>query len=86
MSGGGGQSQGSSQTQSDSRTAEQRRWLAEALELYGPTMGQNENVWQGQRVTPFSDLQQGAITGAGNFADYFSTPQTADTPLFEETG
>lgn len=82
--GGGGQSDSSSQ--SDAKTAEQRKWLTQALSMYGQQLGVNDNVWQGQRVAPLTDLQQSAITGAGNFADYFSTPQSAGTPLFKTTG
>lgn len=89
MSGGGslGMSRSKTSSQSDNKTAEQKQWLAESLAEYGPQLGQNQNVWQGERVAPFSTLQQNAITGAGNFTDYFSTPQTVGTaPLFEETG
>lgn len=82
--GGGGSS--SSRTTSTAKDPEQTKWLREALSIYGPTLGQNENVWQGQRVSPLTDIQQQAITGAGTFAEYFSTPQQAGTPLFQETG
>ena len=86
MSLGGGQSKGSSKSTSEAKTTEQKAELANMLSLYGPQMGQNENVWQGQRVTPFSDLQSTAISGAGNFADIFSQPTQVGTPLFQETG
>ena len=83
----GGYGQKESSDKSDSKTREQRKYLADALNLYGPQLGQNENVWQGERLAPLTDLQQKAITGAGSFADYFSTPQgTIETPLFPETG
>ena len=86
--GGGGESEGKAQStqQSDAKTAEQKKWLKEALAVYGPQLGQNQNIWQGQRVTPFSELQEKSISGAGQFADYFATPQQAGTPLFQETG
>lgn len=77
---------GSSESKTESKTGKQKQYLHEMLDLYGKQLGQNQNVWQGQRVAPLSDLQQSAITGAGNFAQYFSTPQYAGTPLFKETG
>lgn len=81
---GGGGTESTSTT--ETKTPEQKEWLARLLELYGPEAGQGADIFSGSRVAPFSTLQQGAITGAGNFADYFSTPQTVGTPLFEETG
>ncbi len=85
MGAGGGQSSGSSQ--SANKIKEQKTWLAEALKKYGPQLGQNQNVWQGQRVAPFSTLQETAVSGAGNYADMFSTPKEwAGTPLFGKTG
>jgi len=86
MSLGGGQSEAASRSTSEAKTPEQKKALADALALYGPQLGQNQNVWQGQRVTPFSALQNAAISGAGNFADMFSTPTQVGTPLFQETG
>ena len=86
MGGEGSYQESSSTSRSDAKTPEQKAQLKNMLALYGPAMGENEDVWQGQRVVPFSDLQQQSITGAGNYADYFSTPQAAGTPLFNETG
>jgi len=71
---------------SDTKTAAQRSAIDKVLAEYLPTLGQGANIYPEERVTPFTDLQQSAITGAGNFADYFSTPETAGTPLFAETG
>ena len=76
----------SSKSESDAKTLQQKQWIANALGTYGPTIGEGADVWQGQRVAPLTDLQQSAITGAGNFASYFSQPQQAGTPLFGETG
>lgn len=75
-----------SDSKSESKTFAQKLLLKKAIRAYAPEIGQNENVWQGQRVAPLTDLQQQSITGAGNFASYFSTPQQAGTPLFQETG
>lgn len=72
--------------ESAAKTPEQEKWLKNLLALYGPTAGQGANIFPESRVTPFSTLQQQAITGAGNFAEYFAEPQTVGTPLFEETG
>lgn len=83
---GGGKSRSRTSSSSTNKTADQKKWLTEALALYGPELGKNKNVWGGDRVVPFSTLQQGAIEGAGNFADLFSTPQQVGTPLFGKTG
>jgi len=71
---------------SESKTEAQKKWLKEALEIYGPELGQGADIYPESRVTPFSTLQTQALSGAGQFADYFSEPQTAKTPLFSETG
>jgi len=73
-------------SQSQSYIPEQKEWLKKALGLYGPQLGKNENVWQGQRVAPFSDLQRRTLTGAENFLDTFDTPRQVGTPLSKETG
>jgi hypothetical protein len=44
------------------------------------------NVYQGERVAPLTDLQQTAITGAGNYSSLFSTPTTNSNPMMAETG
>ncbi len=82
MSSGGSKSTSTTET----KTPEQRKGIKQALDLYLQELGQGADTFPGPRVTPFSTLQQGAIAGAGNFADYFSDPQTAGTPLFSETG
>ncbi len=85
MGGGGGKSE--SESSSTNKTADQTKWLAQALKTYGPQIGQNNNVWQGQRVQPFGTLQNQAVSGAENYADYFSTPQqVGKAPLSDETG
>jgi len=76
----------SSESQSESKTAGQKKTLQEMLDLYGPTLGQGADIFPGSRVTPFSTLQEGAVSGAGNFTDFFSEPQQAGTPLAKETG
>jgi len=84
FSAGGGGTTSTSTT--ETKTKEQKKWLAKALSVYGPELGKGADIFPESRVAPFSELQHQAITGAGGFADYFSTPQTAETPLFEETG
>ena len=76
----------SSSSESQNKTNVQRQQIDRLIGMYSDLMGQNEKVYQDTRVAPLSDIQQTAITGAGNFADYFSTPQQAGTPLFAETG
>jgi len=75
-----------SQSNSQSYTEDQKKWLAEALELYGPQLGQNNNVYQGNRIVDFTDLQQNVLSNAGNFLNIFGTPKPTGTPLFNETG
>jgi hypothetical protein len=78
---------GSKETQiSSSFTPAQAKWLAKALKLYGPQLGINENVWQGQRVVPFTGIQQNVLGNIPNFLGTYSTPMTVGTPLFDETG
>lgn len=60
--------------------------LNEALDLYGGQLGQNNNVWQGDRVAGFTGTQQGVLGATSNFLPMFSTPQQTGTPLFDETG
>jgi hypothetical protein len=75
-----------SKSESQSKTAAQFTQIDKLIGMYGGLMGQNEKVYQGDRVSPLTDIQQTAITGAGNYGDYLSTPQQAGTPLFNETG
>lgn len=63
----------------------QSQYLNQSLDLYGKQLGQN-NVYQGNRVADFSGLQTGVLNAAPNFLSAFSNPQTAGTPLFDETG
>lgn len=78
---------GSSGSQtSESKTPRQKKELEKAFDVYGPTLGKGPEIYPESRVSPFTSLQQGAITGAGRFTDYFSEPETVGTPLFEETG
>ena len=77
---------GGSKTTSTSKTKAQKKGLKAALGTYLPTLGKGTEVYPESRVAPFSALQQTAISGAGNYIDYFSEPKRAGTPLFEETG
>jgi len=83
--GGGGTTQ-ESQSTSTNKTEEQKKALADMLKIYMPEAGKNKNVYQGDRVAPFSALQTSALDSVGNFTDYFSTPTDAANPLFGETG
>lgn len=71
---------------SSAKTEGQKKGLQQMLDLYLPTAGQGADIFPGARTSPFSTLQQSAISGAANFAPLFSTPQTAGAPLFPETG
>ena len=39
------------------KSPEQTKYINEALALYGPQLGQGANVYQGDRIAPFTDLQ-----------------------------
>lgn len=80
----GSKSSGSSSQQSQSYTPEQKKWLGEALSVYGPQLGGGENVFQGQRIADFSPFQNEALTQAQGLLGSFSPDQ--GMPLFGETG
>ena len=69
----------------ETKTKEQKDMISRMLSLYGGDLGQNK-TFEGERLAPFSDLQRDVLSGAENYADYFSTPQQVGTPLFKETG
>ena len=69
------------QTSSESKLPEQKDLLREFIDVYGPQLGINENVWQGERVAPLTGLQQNVLSGAENFTGAMTTPQTATNPL-----
>jgi hypothetical protein len=80
-------STGGSKSKSSSYRPKQGQWLDQAIDLYGSQLGQNTNVYQGDRVAGLTGLQSGALGGAKNFLSAFSTPRgEAETPLFGETG
>lgn len=81
--GGGGGTQKSTST---SYTPEQSQWLAKALSVYGPQLGQNNKVYQGDRVADFTGLQDKSLGEASKLLPLFSGNQSVDTPLFKETG
>lgn len=78
---------GGSKTKSgaQSKTAEQKTLLKDFIELISPRLGAGANIFPGDRVSPFSTLQETALGGVGNFADLFSAPQSFETPLRGET-
>ena len=79
-------STGGSKTKSTSYIREQKDALQDALALYSPQLGVNENVWQGPRVAPLTDVQRGVLQSAPSFLQTFGQPQQAGMPLFDETG
>ncbi len=82
MGSGGSQSSSSSQ---QSYTPEQKKWLGKTLGVYGPELGQNNNVWQGDRLAGFGDLQSDALNRSSGLLDVFSSG-FQDLPLFNQTG
>lgn len=79
-----GTSSGSSQQQSQSFTPEQGQWLANVLSVYGPTVGQGQTSYTGDRVAGFTTGQTSALSQAQGYLDSFK-PGTS-MPLFSETG
>jgi len=81
MSVGGGQKE--SKESSVAKTPEQTEWLTQALDLYGPTLGQGQKSFPGDRVAPLTETQTQASDVQG-FLDKFSPYR--DMPMFGETG
>jgi hypothetical protein len=82
MSLGGGSSK--SKSEGKSYTPEQKQWLGRALQVYGPQIGQGENVFQGNRVAGFSPLQNQSIQQAQGLLGSFSPSN--GMPLFGQMG
>ncbi len=82
----GGGSGTTTKTVTDNKTTRQKQEIESMFDVYSPYVGQGTEVYEGERVAPFSTLQNQAISGAGNYASYFSTPQAVGTPLNAETG
>ena len=53
---------------------QQRSYFKPLLDVYGQTIGQNNNVYQGNRVAPFSDLQNSVFDFAKQ-GGFMTTPQ-----------
>jgi hypothetical protein len=91
MSGQGLETRNKTETQKYETTAAQRAALDKATLLYQAQLGRNDNVFQGDRVAGFSDLQTTgisggeAIGGSGAFTDPKSTVGFSGGPLAGET-
>jgi hypothetical protein len=64
-------------------TSGQKKVLGKALEVYGPTLGQGEKIYQGERVAPLTETQT-QLADVQGFIDKFAPYR--DIPLFGETG
>lgn len=73
----------SSKQVTTSKSPEQTKWMGEALDVYGPTLGQGENIFQGDRIAPMTETQTQASDVQG-FLDRFAPYR--DMPMFGETG
>jgi len=82
-SSGGGSKSTSTST---SYTPEQAKWMGKALEMYGPEMGQGQQIYPGETVAGFSPLQEQLLGGAGAYSDLFKPVTGADIPLYGQTG
>ena len=74
------------QQESSSFLPSQKKGLNKAIDLYLPQLGQNSDVWQGDRVAGLTDLQKNVFGAGSNFLNLFSNPSDISTPLFGETG
>ncbi|MCJ7482683.1 MAG: hypothetical protein MUO31_06930 [Thermodesulfovibrionales bacterium] len=81
MSASGGQTE--SKESSVAKTPEQTKWLTQALDIYGPTLGKGQQSFPGDRVAPLTETQTQA-TDVQGFLDKFSPYR--DMPMFGETG
>lgn len=79
-------SQQDSKSSSSSYLPEQADWLKKALTEYGPQLGQNNNVYEGDRVADFTNLQKNVLSGISNYLPTYSMPTSVGTPMFKETG
>lgn len=80
---GGGASK--SKSESQSYLPVQAAWLTKLLQdIYGPTAGAGQEVYEGARVAPMTSGQTTAISGASDWSKYL-TP-TGDMPMYGETG
>ena len=73
----------SSKQVSTSKSPTQSKWMDKALEFYGPTLGQGEKIYQGERIAPLTETQTQASDVKG-FIERFSPYR--DMPLYGETG
>lgn len=73
-----------SKSTSTSYTPEQKKWLGQALALYGPQLGKGEQVYGGERVAPFTGTQQAALSDMGGYLDTFAPGR--EIPLYGEGG
>ncbi len=80
-----------SESKSTAKDPSQTVLLKKTIDKFTPELDKGPDIFPGGRVTPFSTLQEQAVSGAGNFAELFSTPAIADpaqtnVPLNVETG
>ena len=73
----------SSKQTTTSKSPAQNKWMGEALDIYGPSMGQGQEIYQGDRVAPMTETQTQASDVQG-FLDRFAPYR--DMPMFGETG
>lgn len=87
--GGGVTSEQKTSSTTETKTPEQKQALADTLNLYMKQLGIN-NVYEGERVAPFTDFQNTILSGAkdmgSQFLDTYGNIQPTTTPLFAETG
>jgi hypothetical protein len=62
----------------DNKTELQKNYIDKAINLYGAELGQNDKVYQGQRVADFTDLQNKVFDFADN-GGFVRTPEQTDS-------
>lgn len=80
----GSKNSGSEKSQAQSFTPEQKQWLGQALQVYGPQLGRGEDVYGGNRVANFTPMQNLSLQQAQGLLGSFSPDQ--GMPMFGETG
>lgn len=67
-----------SSSTTNTKTKLQNEYIDKAINLYGPELGQNNNVYDGQRVADFTDMQNKVFDFADN-GGFIRTPEQTDS-------
>ena len=73
-----------SKESSQSYTGGQAATLQQMLDVYGPSIGQGQNIYGGERLAPMGGTQTAALEQGGQYLDMFAPG--GQIPLYGETG